>query len=98
MPASKFQYLLPWLILFFPLFAAIVTALFTQHNRKLSATLSIGAVTAGFILSIVFIAWAGWSPEKADVAITWLSVGDFRVDLGLRLDPLSLLMMLMVTG
>jgi NADH-quinone oxidoreductase subunit L len=98
MLASKFQNALPWLILLLPLLAAVITALFTQHNRKLSATLSVSAVVLGFILSIVFIAWAGWVPEKTELAVTWLAVGDLHVDLGLRLDPLSLLMMLMVTG
>jgi NADH-quinone oxidoreductase subunit L len=98
MLGSKFQNALPWLILLLPLLAAVVTALFTQHNRKLSATLSVSAVVLGFILSIVFIAGAGWAPEKSELAVTWLAVGDLHVDLGLRLDPLSLLMMLMVTG
>jgi NADH-quinone oxidoreductase subunit L len=30
--------------------------------------------------------------------VTWLEVGDLQVDFGLRLDPLSLLMLLVVTG
>ena len=34
----------------------------------------------------------------AKSAVNWLSVGDLQVDFGLRLDPLSLLMMLIVTG
>src|SRR5437870_13015598 len=93
MLATKFQNALPWLILLLPLVAAVLTALFTQHNRKLSATLSVSAVVLGFVLSIVFIGWAGWAPEKPELAVTWLAVGDLHVDLGLRLDPLSLLMM-----
>ncbi len=47
--------LLPWIILFLPLPAAALITLFTQHDRKLSAGLSIGAVVAGFILSIIFV-------------------------------------------
>jgi NADH-quinone oxidoreductase subunit L len=89
---------LPWIILFLPLLAAAVITLFTQRDRELSAGLSIGAVVAGFILSIVFVAWAGWAPAQAETAITWLSVGDLRIDFGLHFDPLSLLMMLIVTG
>ena len=41
---------IPWIILFLPLLAAVVIALFTQHDRKLSAGLSVGAVVAGFCL------------------------------------------------
>src|SRR5258707_9014450 len=89
---------LAWIILFLPLFAAVVITLFTKHDRELSAGLSIGAVVAGFILSVVFISWAEWSPARTESAVTWLTVGQFKVEFGLRFDPLSILMMLIVTG
>src|SRR5438094_6148302 len=88
----------PWLILFLPLFSAAAIMLFTQNNRELSAKLSIGAIVAGFMLSVLFIAANGWLPEKRETLVTWLEVGDLQVDFGLRLDPLSLLMLLVVTG
>src|SRR5438128_2551657 len=89
---------LPWLILFLPLLAAAVITLFTQHDGKLSAGLSIGAVVAGFLLSSIFVGWLGWQPARAETVVNWLKIGDLQVDLGLRFDPLSLLMMLIVTG
>src|SRR5205814_3647045 len=72
--------------------------LFTQKNRALSARLAIGAIVAGFGLSAIFIAANGWEPLKKETLVTWLEVGDLQVDFGLRLDPLSLLMLLIVTG
>jgi len=89
--------LMPWIILFLPLLAAAVITLFTQHDRKLSAGLSIGAVVAGFFLSIIFISLTGWGP-RPDASVTWLKISTLQVDFGLRLDPLSLLMLLVVTG
>ncbi len=89
---------LPWLILFLPLSAAALITLFTQRDRKASAGLSIAAVVLGFVLSIIFVAWAGWSPPQSELRADWLSVGELHVEFGLRLDPLSLLMMLIVTG
>ncbi len=89
--------LIPWIILFLPLLAAVVITLFAQHDRKLSAGLSIGAVVAGFILSIIFIGLTGWGPAR-ESSVTWLTVGNLQVDFGLRFDPLSLLMLLIVTG
>ena len=53
---------IPWMILFLPLLAAAVITLFTQRDRKLSAGLSIGAVVAGFVLSVVFVELNGWAP------------------------------------
>jgi NADH-quinone oxidoreductase subunit L len=89
---------LPWIILFLPLGAAALITLVTRRDRKLSAGLSIGGVIAGFILSLIFVGWAGWSPALSESTATWLSVGDLQVDFGLRFDALSLLMMLIVTG
>ena len=88
----------PWLILFLPLFSAAAITLFTRANRKLSARLSIGAIVSGFLLGLMFIAANGWGPLKNETLVTWLEVGDLQVDFGLRLDPLSLLMLLIVTG
>jgi NADH-quinone oxidoreductase subunit L len=88
---------IPWTILFLPLLAAVFITLFTQHDRKLSAGLSVGAVVAGFLLTLVFIKLNGWAPAHESSAV-WLALGDLQIDFGLRLDPLSLLMMLIVTG
>ena len=89
---------LPWIVLFLPLVAAVLITLFTQRNRELSAALSIGAVVTCFILSVIFRALVGWEPAVHESSATWLSVGDFQVDFGLRFDPLSLAMLLLVTG
>ena len=89
---------LPWLILFLPLLATVVITLFTLQNRVLSAGLSIVAIVTGFILTILFIAANGWAPVPPESAINWLSIGNLHVDFGLRLDALSLMMMLIVTG
>jgi NADH-quinone oxidoreductase subunit L len=68
------------------------------RDRARTARLSIGAVVAGFVLSVVFIAVNGWLPEGAESAVTWWSVGEFAGRTGLRLDALSLPMLLVVTG
>ena len=89
---------LPWIILFLPLLAAAIITLFTQRDRNVSATLSIWAVVVGFILSCIFVKAVGWEPAVNEVSATWLRVGDFDVQFGLHFDPLSLGMMLVVTG
>src|SRR5215467_15072310 len=88
---------LPPLILFLPLIATALITLFTQGKRLVSAGISIGAVVAAFILSIIFIAVNGWGPLP-ELSAAWLSIGNLNVEFGLRLDPLSLVMVLLVTG
>ena len=76
---------LPWLILLLPLGAAAFITLFAQGNRKLSAGLSIAAVVAGFVLSLVFVSSNPWEPAR-ETTFTWLAIGGFQVDFGLRFD------------
>jgi len=87
---------LPWLILFLPLLAAGIITLFTLRNKAVSATLSIGAIVTGFVLTLAVIKFGGW--EARELSVNWLSIGSLNVDFGLRLDALSLMMMLIVTG
>jgi NADH-quinone oxidoreductase subunit L len=88
---------IPWIVLFLPLLAAALITLFTKHDRKLSAGLSIAAVLTGFVLSVLYVALTRWHTTSESIT-TWMAIGDFQVDFGLRLDPLSTLMMLLVTG
>jgi NADH-quinone oxidoreductase subunit L len=92
--------ILPWLILFLPLLSAAVITLFTLRSKTVSSLISIGAIVAGFVLTLVFIAANGFHipVEHGETTINWLSIGGLQVDFGLRLDPLSLMMLLIVTG
>jgi NADH-quinone oxidoreductase subunit L len=87
---------LPWLILFLPLLAAGIITLFTLRNKAVSATLSIGAIVTGFVLTLAVIKFGGW--EARELSVNWLSIGSLSVDFGLKLDALSLMMLLIVTG
>jgi NADH-quinone oxidoreductase subunit L len=97
-PFSQMNEIAPWLILFLPLLSVAVITLFTQKSRGLSAGISIAAIVAGFVLSaILFFQFPGHG-AKTELAFNWLTVGNLQIDFGLRLDALSLLMLLIVTG
>jgi len=87
-----------WLILFLPLAAAVGITLFALRSPARSAQLSIGAIGAAFGLSLALFWHFSSHPEPLELAVPWLSVADLKVDMGVRLDPLSLLMLLIVTG
>jgi NADH-quinone oxidoreductase subunit L len=98
--------ILPWLTLFLPIFSAAAITLFTLKHRNVSALLSVGAIVAGFVMTLVFIGANGFhiNAETPGVAPAgnWLSIGEpvggLQIDFGLKLDALSLMMMLVVTG
>src|SRR5471030_3186265 len=90
--------ILPWIILFLPLLAAAVITLFTLRCKTKSSLISISAVVTGFVLSLVFINANGWHPAVSETSRNWLTIDNLHVDFGLKLDALSLMMLLIVTG
>ena len=89
---------LAWLILLLPLVAAVVITLLTQRDGPLSAKLSITAIVLSFVLTAGLFLALGQNRAIDASALDWLSVGDLKIELGLRLDPLSWVMLLIVTS
>src|SRR5580698_6660194 len=89
-----------WVILLLPLVAAGIITVFTRPNPRLSARISISAILLSFITTVVLYAMLRSSGSDAlgQTSFTWLWIGDFAVDISLRLDRLSLMMALIVTG
>jgi NADH-quinone oxidoreductase subunit L len=91
-----------WLVPAVPMLAAGVIALLKQPMRKLSSTLAIGSL--GFSLLVALIAFghvlSGWShgfAVREVVHFAWTQVGTQPLELGWVLDPLSAVMLVMVT-
>jgi NADH-quinone oxidoreductase subunit L len=91
------EYLAYW-VLFIPLIAAGVIALFTRRNPAVSAQLSICAIALSFLLSLVLYFRLGAEQSLAVPPIHWLSAGNLKVEIGFLVDHLSVLMLLVVTG
>jgi NADH-quinone oxidoreductase subunit L len=92
-----------WLIPALPLFAAGIIAVNKQPARKLAATLAIGSMALGFLLSLcAFSATLGHHGEgvfREVFSFNWLQFGgpDNWLQLGWVLDPLTAIMLVMVT-
>jgi NADH-quinone oxidoreductase subunit L len=93
------------LIPLFPFFGFVVNA---TMGRRLSKAMSGGLASmvmlASFVVSVMSV-WqlVGMAPEARatlppQVVYTWIESGDLKVDVGFRLDQLSALMILVVTG
>ncbi len=94
------------LILLLPLFGAVLNGmmgLFVPAYRQregLIGVLATGAVAVPFVLAVLlFIPTLGGHGEAEVVRyFTWMAAGDLFVDFAYRIDPLSLVMTLVVTG
>jgi len=90
-----------WLIPALPLGAAGIIAVNKQPQRKLAATLAIGSMGVAFLLSLcAFSATLGHTGPGAFREIFsfhWIQFGGQWMDLGWVLDPLTAVMLMMVT-
>jgi NADH-quinone oxidoreductase subunit L len=97
-----------WLIPALPIVASGIIALLKQPRRKVSAGLAIGSLAISLLLSIAAFAHLlntrelmlhfGFNPAVHEVVnFSWLQFGTATVDLGWVLDPLSAVMLVMVT-
>ena len=87
--------IVPWLILFGPLFSAGAITFFTLRWKTLSSAISIAAVLVSFICSCLIFAHR----TVAAAEFTWIGInGVFHVPLGLTLDQLSRTMAVLVSG
>jgi NADH-quinone oxidoreductase subunit L len=92
-----------WVCLVSPLAGALlITLAGTRISRRVAAYVSTLSVAVSFVASVVaFFALQSRDSEERVVvseAWTWLAAGDFRVPLDILVDPLSVFMMLVVSG
>jgi NADH-quinone oxidoreductase subunit L len=91
-----------WLIPAVPIVASGVIAILKQPKRKTASTLAIGSLSFSLLLALIAFVHvvSGWSQGQAvreTVNFTWFQFGTTNVDLGWVLDPLSAIMLVMVT-
>ncbi len=96
---------LAWVVLLLPLVATLIITLFTQRWKFLSAQISIIAIVGSFVASAVLVAQFMLMQARGMDAtpFEWLAAGvpgfdELKVNIGMHIDQLSLLMLLIVTG
>jgi NADH-quinone oxidoreductase subunit L len=94
---------LAWIALFSPAAAVVAIALAGDRLSRFAAgILAAGATGVSFLCSVaVFVALLGREADdrsESSTLWTWLSAGDLRVGAEIVVDPLSVFMMLIVTG
>ncbi|GAA5115736.1 NADH-quinone oxidoreductase subunit L [Luteolibacter yonseiensis] len=82
---------LPWILLFLPLVVAAANQL-ALRKTGLAPLVSTASAVATFIIALVLLKQTGTT------AFPWATIGDFSVEIGIKLDKLSTGMMIVVTG
>ncbi len=101
---DTYVHLVPWIIAI-PLVGFFVNGLlglaFRSYRdmKTVSGIIATLAVAVPFLLAVYLFLMMQGDSESASISLfTWIQAGDFTTDIGYRLDQLSLLMTLVVTG
>jgi NADH-quinone oxidoreductase subunit L len=90
-----------WLLVALPLAGAFVLLLGGRRTDRWGHWLAVALSWASFVLgAVVFLQLIGSPAEERNQNLhlySWVPAGDFQVDAGLQLDPLSLTFVLLVT-
>jgi NADH-quinone oxidoreductase subunit L len=82
---------MPWILLFLPLIVAAVNQLVLKKTG-LAPIVSTASAVATFVIALLLLKTTG------TVSFPWATIGDFSIDIGIKLDRLSTGMMIVVTG
>ena len=86
-----------WLIPCFPLLSFVLIIFFTIKKPKLSSLISIGAVALSFIFSFIVLVTVLGNPITSEFKFNWLDLPGFIVEAGMLIDPLTAVMLMVVT-
>ena len=91
-----------WLLVALPAFGALVLLVGGRRTKAWGHLLGCATVLAAFVYGVVlFSEWLGLGAEERTRELdlgTWFAVNALQADYGLRLDPLSLTFVLLITG
>jgi NADH-quinone oxidoreductase subunit L len=86
-----------WLIPAVPLLAAGIGAVLKQRQRRFAAAIAISSISVSFVLSLVAFAQLLRQPQRLYFNFAWMQFGTEWVKLGWMLDPLTAVLLMMVT-
>ena len=92
---------LVWLVPLFPLIGFLIIGLFKNNfSKKLAGTIASGAILASFTVSLgIFIELLSGAEKTFTYTLfDWITSGDFSVAIAFLVDPLSSIMLLIITG
>jgi len=91
---------LAWLIPLFPLTGALLNGLLGRlQSRERAHQIAISAVALSLLFSCaIFLEIATGAPATTLTLYDWITVGNFHVNIAFLIDPLTSIMLLVVTG
>lgn len=97
---------LAWVALFAPLVACGVIVLFFLRSKALSSATAILGILTSFACCVTLFLQLFYAPATpagghtvaVEQAFPWIQIGNLNIPLGVLIDPLSIMMLMVVTG
>jgi NADH-quinone oxidoreductase subunit L len=93
---------LAWLLFALPAAGSLVLFVLGRRADAWGHWLGVLTIAASFTIGLlIFLETAGLAPEQRTRELSlfeWIAVGELSIDFGMRLDPLSLTFVLLITG
>jgi len=86
-----------WLIPLFPLLSFVMIVFFLNRNNKISSYFAISMVLLSFLVSLKVFFEVLAHPEPYQAFVNWLVWSDFVIPMGIYIDPLTVVMLMVVT-
>lgn len=92
--------MIPWLILFLPLFSAILITFCSLGRPKLSALIAFAGIFSSFLMScgLAYEFFSQGGHGFLEISIPWIKLRGLVFEFGLLINSISLMMLLIVTG
>ncbi|WP_173140334.1 NADH-quinone oxidoreductase subunit L [Kibdelosporangium persicum] len=87
-----------WLLIALPALGALVLLVGGRRTNAWGHLLGIATVVASFAIGIALFFDSGSSQVQEAKLFSWINVNALNVDFGLRIDPLSITFVLLITG
>jgi len=89
---------LAWLILWTPFFSAVGIFFFLLHRPQAAGWIATAAMAFSFFFSLLLLFRAGIPREAVESSVQWVALPALKIEFGILLNGLTLLMLLIVTG
>ena len=93
-----------WIVLGLPLLASLILSLYSPREPPKPVTRFLGTAPLGAAFGLTVAIFAGMLGDTLDERVhvsrlwEWIDIGGLKVDLAIRIDQLSVMMMLVITG
>ena len=92
--------LFAWIALFAPLAACVIITLFSLRSQAYSSLLAIAGILTSLIYTVLLAVqiFQTHHPVEFQQSLTWIQFDSLTINFGILLNPLSIMMLLVVTG